>query len=57
MKYKRIISMISAGIMTLGLISCSSEKSEDKTVAVGSGEEVVVATSVAVTEILDALGV
>lgn len=57
MKYKRIISMIAAGIMTLGLISCSSEKSEDKTVAVGSGEEVVVATSVAVTEILDALGV
>lgn len=57
MKYKRIISMISAGIMTLGLISCSSEKSEDKNVAVGSWEEVVVATSVAVTEILDALGV
>ena len=57
MKYKRIISMIAAGIMTLGLISCSSENSEDKTVAVGSGEEVVVATSVAVTEILDALGV
>lgn len=57
MKYKRIISMIAAGIMTLGLISCSPESSEDKTVAVGSGEEVVVATSVAVTEILDALGV
>ncbi|WP_133015469.1 heme ABC transporter substrate-binding protein IsdE [Clostridium cuniculi] len=57
MKYKRIISMIAAGIMTLGLVSCSSESSEDKTVAVGSGEEVVVATSVAVTEILDALGV
>ena len=57
MKYKRIISMIAAGIMTLGLVSCSSESSEDKTVAIGNGEEVVVATSVAVTEILDALGV
>ena len=57
MKYKRIISMIAAGIMTLGLVSCSSQKTEDETVAVSSGEEVVVATSVAVTEILDALGV
>lgn len=57
MKYKRIISIIAAGIMTLGLVSCSSESSEDKTVAVGNGEEIVVATSVAVTEILDALGV
>lgn len=57
MKYKRIISMIAAGIMTLGLVSCSSKSSEDKTVAVANGEEVVVATSVAVTEILDALGV
>lgn len=57
MKYKKIISMILAGIMTLGMISCSSENSEDKTVAAGSGEDVVVATSVAVTEILDALGV
>lgn len=57
MKYKRIISMIAAGIMTLGLVSCSSESSEDKDVTVANGEEVVVATSVAVTEILDALGV
>lgn len=57
MKYKRIISMIAAGLMTLGLVSCSSENSEDKTVVVANGEEVVVATSVAVTEILDALGV
>lgn len=57
MKYKKIISMILAGVMALGLVSCSSESSEDKAVAVGNGEEVVVATSVAVTEILDALGV
>ena len=57
MKYKRFMYMIAAGIMILGLVSCSSESSEDKTVAVGNVEEVVVATSVAVTEILDALGV
>ena len=57
MKYRKIISMILAGVMTLGLVSCSSENSEDKTVMLSSGEEVVVATSVAVTEILDALGV
>lgn len=57
MKYKRIMSMISAGIMTLSMISCSSNNSEEKSIAVGTGEEVVVATSVAVTEILDALGV
>ena len=57
MKYKRIISMIAAGVMALSMVSCSSENSENKSVTVGSGEEVVVATSVAVTEILDALGV
>lgn len=57
MKYKRIISMIAAGIMSLSIVSCSSENSEDKNVVVGNGEEVVVSTSVAVTEILDALGV
>lgn len=57
MKYRKIISMILAGVMTLGLVSCSSENSEDKTIMSISDEEVVVATSVAVTEILDALGV
>ena len=57
MKYKRIISMIAAGVMALSIVSCSSDNSENKSVAVGTGEEVVVATSVAVTEILDALGV
>ncbi len=30
MKYKRIISMIAAGIMTLSLVSCSSDNSENK---------------------------
>lgn len=56
MKYKRIMSMIAAGIMAVSMISCSSNNSKDKNV-VANGEEVVVATSVAVTEILDALGV
>lgn len=36
MKYKRIISIIAAGVMTLGLVSCSSEGSADKTVEVGN---------------------
>lgn len=57
MKYRRIMSMIAAGIMTLSMISCSSNNSEEKSITVASNEEVVVATSVAVTEILDALGV
>ena len=57
MKYKRIMSMIATGILMLNLVSCSSDNNENKDVAMESGEEVVVATSVAVTEILDALGV
>lgn len=57
MKYKKIISMLAIGIMTLSMISCTSENSEDKSIAVSNGEEIVVATSVAVTEILDALDV
>lgn len=57
MKYKRIMYMIATGILMLNLVSCSSDNNENKDVAMESGEEVVVATSVAVTEILDALGV
>lgn len=57
MKYKRIMSMIATGILMLNLVSCSSDNNENKDVAMESGEEVVIATSVAVTEILDALGV
>lgn len=66
MKYKRIMSMIAAGVMSLGLISCGSKAAEENVVVESNGgevsveadsEEVVVATSVAVTEILDALGV
>ncbi|MGG7059557.1 heme ABC transporter substrate-binding protein IsdE [Clostridium tertium] len=58
MKCKKIVSMILAGLMTLGLVSCRSESNEN--IIEGnseSGEKVVVATSVAVVEILDALGV
>ena len=57
MKYKRIMSIIATGIMIVSMIGCSSSNNENKSVAIGSGEEVVVSTSVAVTEILDALGV
>lgn len=66
MKYKRIMSVIAAGVMSLGLISCGSKGSEENVVVEANNgevvvesdsEEVVVATSVAVTEILDALGV
>ena len=57
MKYKRIISIIATGIMIVSMIGCSSSNNENKSVVIGSGEEVVVSTSVAVTEILDALGV
>ena len=57
MKYKRIISIIATGIMIVSMIGCSSSNNENKSLAIGSGEEVVVSTSVAVTEILDALGV
>ena len=57
MKYKRIISIIATGIMIVSMIGCSSSNNENKSLAIGSGEEVVVSTSVAITEILDALGV
>ena len=58
MKYKKIISMIFAGLVSLNLVSCSPESNENVIERNSeSGEEVVVATSVAVVEILDALGV
>lgn len=55
MKYKKIISTIVMSIMAFSLVSCNSteNKSNDST----NKEEIVVATSVAVVEILDALGV
>ena len=39
------------------MVGCSSSESNEKIVTNNNGEEVVVATSVAVTEILDKLGV
>ena len=59
MKLKKYITSIAIIACTLGLtVGCSSSESEDtKTNQVNQGEEVVVATSVAVTEILDELGV
>lgn len=58
MKCKRIISIIASAIIGFNMVGCSSQSSENKNVAVNAdGEEIVVATSVAVTEILDALGV
>lgn len=57
MKFKKVMSLMTAGIMALSMISCGSVENEKKVTNTASGEEVVVSTSVAVTEILDALGV
>lgn len=56
MKGKRVLSILSASIISLGLIGCGGSNT-DNNVKIENKEEVVVATSVAVTEILDALGV
>lgn len=56
MKYKNIMSLIISGIMIFSLVSCG-KKENSNVLLESNGEEVVVATSVAVTEILDALGV
>ena len=59
MKVKKYITSIVMMTLSLALtVGCSSSETNDKqTNEVNSGEEVVVATSVAVTEILDKLGV
>lgn len=57
MKYKKIISMAFAVLMSLGFVGCNSESNKNVKVDNDTNEEVVVATSVAVVEILDALGV
>ena len=57
MKFKKVMSLMTAGIMALSMISCGSVENEKKVTNTASGEEVVVSKSVAVTEILDALGV
>ena len=54
MKFKNIARMLMAAMLSVTMIGCSGD---DKAAAVDSNEDVVIATSVAVTEILDALGV
>lgn len=56
MKYKRIMSIMAVAIMSFSMISCSTKNSGVSSEK-NNGEEVVISTSVAVTEILDALGV
>ena len=56
MKVKRVLSILCASIISLGLIGCGDSNLDNNTKS-ESGEQVVVSTSVAVTEILDALGV
>lgn len=53
---KKIIALLSVGTLSL-MVGCSSAESNESKVTSSNGEEVVVATSVAVTEILDKLGV
>ena len=54
MKFKNILRMLMVTMLYATMIGCSNDK---KDVVVNNDEDVVVATSVAVTEILDALGV
>ena len=54
MKFKNISRMLMVTMLSATMIGCSNDK---KDVVVNNDEDVVVATSVAVTEILDALGV
>ena len=53
---KKIIGLLSLSILTF-MVGCSSSESKDNNVTNSNGQEVVVATSVAVTDILDELGV
>ena len=53
---KKIIALLSVTMLTF-MVGCSSSESNESNVTHSNGEEVVVATSVAVTEILDKLGV
>lgn len=57
MKFKKVLSILTIGIMAMSFAGCSAEADTNVASNNSSGEEVVVATSVAVTEILDALGV
>ena len=53
---KKIIALLSVTMLTF-MVGCSSSESNESNVTNSNGEEVVVAASVAVTEILDKLGV
>lgn len=53
---KKVIALLSVTMLTF-MVGCSSSESNESNVTNSNGEEVVVATSVAVTEILDKLGV
>ena len=53
---KKIIALLSVTMLTF-MVGCSNSESNESNVTNSNGEEVVVATSVAVTEILDKLGV
>ena len=53
---KKIITLLSVTMLTF-MVGCSSSESNESNVTNSNVEEVVVATSVAVTEILDKLGV
>ena len=56
LRKKIIIGLLSVATLTF-MVGCSSNESKEDNVTNSSGEEVVVATSVAVTDILDKLGV
>lgn len=53
---KKVIALLSVTMLTF-MVGCSNSESNESNVTNSNGEEVVVATSVAVTEILDKLGV
>ena len=59
MKFKNIAVVVGVGLFTTLLSACgvSTQEEQPPVISHEEGEEVVVATSVAVTEILDALGV
>lgn len=59
MKFKNIAVAVGVGLFTALLSACGASPQEEQPPVISheEGEEVVVATSVAVTEILDALGV
>ena len=59
MKFKNIVIAVGVGLFTMLLSASGSSPQEEQppVISHAEGEEVVIATSVAVTEILDALGV